>query len=150
MKNVLNKIKSKYCSICEVGSPSAFLGYKSSGTCLDYIYDTFKVPYSLAWEIYTNEKLLPEMEKYKDLNFEYQNGPVNLESSFLSEDDLDEIVDYDESSFIEKSSTRKLYTVRQNDKCLALFNPLIKSEFKYIIENWKKALVLLFNYVKEN
>jgi hypothetical protein len=64
MFNVLNEIQKKYCPICHVGSASKMIGYKSSGTCLDYIYDNFKVPYSLAWEIYSNENYFHEMEEY--------------------------------------------------------------------------------------
>lgn len=63
MKEILNRIKHNYCKNCDLGAPAVFLGYKSSGTCLDYIYDKFKVPYSFAWEIYTNER---EFSEYKD------------------------------------------------------------------------------------
>jgi len=64
MKEILGIIKKKYCSNCDMGAPSKLIGYKSSGTCLDYIYDNLKVPYSLAWEIYTNERLFPELNNY--------------------------------------------------------------------------------------
>jgi hypothetical protein len=55
MQEVLKEIQERFCPVCKVGAPSKLIGYKSSGTCLDYIYDNFKVPYSLAWEIYSNE-----------------------------------------------------------------------------------------------
>ena len=39
-----------------MGYPQQILGYKASGTCLDYIYEKYKIPYSFAWEIYGGEK----------------------------------------------------------------------------------------------
>lgn len=63
MKEILNKLQQKYCKNCDMGSPSALIGYQSSGTCLDYIYDNFKVPYSLAWEIYSNERVFVELKE---------------------------------------------------------------------------------------
>ena len=64
IKEILGTIKNKYCKTCDLGSPAKLLGYKSSGTCLDYIYDKFKVPYTLAWEIYTNEREFTELKEY--------------------------------------------------------------------------------------
>lgn len=64
MKEILGIIKNKYCSTCDLGAPSKLIGYKSSGTCLDYIYDKLKVPYSLAWEIFTNEREFVELKRY--------------------------------------------------------------------------------------
>lgn len=64
MKEVLGILKNKFCKNCDMGSPSALIGYQSSGTCLDYIYDNFKVPYSLAWEIYSNEREFIELEEH--------------------------------------------------------------------------------------
>ncbi len=64
MKEILGIIKKNYCKNCDLGAPSKLIGYKSSGTCLDYIYDNMKVPYSFAWEIYTNERVFTELENH--------------------------------------------------------------------------------------
>jgi hypothetical protein len=66
MKEILGLLKSKYCKNCDMGAPSVLIGYQSSGTCLDYIYDNYKVPYSLAWEIYTNERDFIELKEHID------------------------------------------------------------------------------------
>ena len=68
MKDILGIIKKKYCSNCDLGSPAKLIGYQSSGTCLDYIYDKFKIPFSLAWEIYTNERDFVELNNYLGKN----------------------------------------------------------------------------------
>ena len=65
MYSLLKEIKHNYCHSCEVGSASIQIGYQSSGTCLDYVYDKLNVPYSFAWEIYTGEVQSPEIEKLK-------------------------------------------------------------------------------------
>ena len=57
MKNILLEIQKEFCPVCAVGYPQQILGYKASGTCLDYIYEKEKIPYSFAWEIYGNEKI---------------------------------------------------------------------------------------------
>ncbi len=66
MDGILQNVKNNHCSICFVGTPFKLLNYDSSGTCVDYIYDNLKVPFSFAWEVYTNEKLFPEMKKYEE------------------------------------------------------------------------------------
>ena len=47
-------MNSKYCN-CPAGAAGKEVGYLCPGTCLDYAYDTLKVPYSFAWEIYKKE-----------------------------------------------------------------------------------------------
>ena len=65
---MLNEVKTEYCSICKVGDPPQLLGYKASGSCMDYVYDKYKVPYSVALEVYTNEKIFPEMNNFINKN----------------------------------------------------------------------------------
>jgi hypothetical protein len=109
MKNISNIIKNKFCSACKVGPPSKEIGYKSSGTCLDYIYTNYTVPYSLAWEIYSNETDFPELNYAKSI-FNQKNNDGNF---------LD--VEYFET---------------QEDKCLKLFNPVDENSYSFIINNW--------------
>lgn len=86
MMDILNKIKTKYCEVCHVGAPSKLIGYKSSGTCLDYAYDILKVPYAFAWEIYTDEKELPELQKFRRAKDpqQYIRNALTKTRSFLS------------------------------------------------------------------
>jgi len=68
LKSIMGDLKQKFCNYCSVGTPSEFLGYVSPGNCLDYVYDKLKVPYAMAWEIYTNEiNYIPYMNKEKSL-----------------------------------------------------------------------------------
>lgn len=85
MKEILGIIKKKYCSTCDLGAPSKLIGYKSSGTCLDYIYDKLKVPYSLAWEIFTNEREFVELKDYlrKKENINNNNSNSKCKQNFI-------------------------------------------------------------------
>ena len=65
MKTALNDIKDKFCKMCQVGAPSLNIGYRSSGTVLDYAYEKLKVPYTFVWEVYTDETKDPIMEEFK-------------------------------------------------------------------------------------
>lgn len=158
MLTVLNEIKNKYCSVCDVGSPAKLIGYKSSGTCLDYIYDNYKVPYSFAWEIYTNEKVLPELEKeiYGEREVIPVNGPINFQdaiiepSSFLKTEEKELFVA--KSSWMNSfyTSNTRVYTDSEKDLCVKLFNPLSKPAYKFIINNWKNAIIHLLKFIKRN
>lgn len=64
MLRILTQLKKELCSACSVGDPPKILGYKASGSCMDYIYEKLKVPFSMAWEIYTNEKVFQELSNY--------------------------------------------------------------------------------------
>lgn len=93
MIKVLNEVQRKYCPICHVGSASKMIGYKSSGTCLDYIYDNFKVPYSLAWEIYSNENYFHGMEEYvKNYNKNLNNKATSITTNLVQNIDQNQMV----------------------------------------------------------
>ena len=92
---MLNEIKDKFCQSCEVGSASLKIGYQSSGTCLDYIYDKLNVPFSFAWEIYTDEKSFPEIDKLK------KRGSNLMKNERLSPQELEVINKIKPSNFLQ-------------------------------------------------
>jgi hypothetical protein len=164
MKTVLNQIKNNFCPVCDVGAPSKLIGYTSRGTCLDYIYDKLRVPYSLAWEIYSNEKDFPEMNAYSKANINGNSScssnsaekNVNrLRNSFLSmnEEAAYELVStftVNDLRFRTNKAQVRTYSDDENEYCIKLFNPMTKSNYEYINITWTKALIHLLNYVKDN
>jgi len=178
MKAVLNQIKVKYCSICHVGTPSKLVGYKSSGTCLDYVYDKLKIPYSLAWEIYSGEEYWPELDTFlkvktnssgvKNLRNENDinlnsisnlNLSPYLKSSFLKIQDADKLVDRSLNEWtnsnlniniLNKLLSTRSYSGEENETCAVVFNPISKIKYDYVIRNWINAFVHLTNYIKNN
>jgi hypothetical protein len=175
MDEVLKEIQTKFCKVCKVGAPSKLIGYKSSGTCLDYIYDNFKVPYSLAWEIYSNEVPFVDFEGRTEekihnnpfkidknslldkikmggrlftsnkFNFSNKLSSISSSSSFLEVQQVTKV-----SNFSKSFLRPKIYSSDENEMCVKLFNPLTKSSYNFVIDNWTKALIHLLNYVKIN
>jgi hypothetical protein len=188
MFEAMNIIKKKYCPVCQLGPPSKLIGYKSSGTCLDYIYDNYKVPYALAWEIYTDEIKHPSLveieNKVKSPSFllsseieknnnEMRNGPVTvsyllkngdkleallkkeeqtiINNSFFSVEEKIKLVSQSQFQNLRKASSKnmeKSYSEMERNVCVNLFNPLSKEAYKFIVTNWRKAMIELLNYIK--
>ena len=156
MKNILNQVKNKFCSVCDVGAPSKLLHYTSRGTCLDYIYDNFKIPYSFAWEIYSDEKVFPEMNNYEAMETKKATSSSgSSSSSFLGvgEEYAYELVGSYTVNNLRFKTTRaqtRTYSENENDYCIKLFNPLTKSNYEFIMINWMKAMLHLMEFVKDN
>jgi hypothetical protein len=131
MKSALNEIKNKFCSFCKLGSPSLLIGYKSSGTCLDYAFKKLNVPYAFAWEIFSNEEPFPEMQKALGSFSFLQARKSNLEFKMKFVNNLD-------------SNVRRSYSQSENEICFNLFNPKNKRQYDFINTNWSKAMNTLF------
>jgi hypothetical protein len=132
MHKALELIKSKYCSICQLGTPSKLIGYKSTGTCLDYIYDTYKVPYSLAMEIYSNEVNFPDLDFIRT-TFKNLRGAAT------------DAVKNEVSKFYDMEYMKK-YNSNMNEQCLRLFNPVDKVSYDFIINNWTMVYIVNFRH----
>ena len=79
MNDILNEVKTKFCTNCQVGLPSRILKYNSNGTCLDYIYDKIGVSYAFGWEIYSgNDALNGWQESTSFAELAVQSKIVNL------------------------------------------------------------------------
>ena len=119
MKAVLQSVKEKFCSVCLLGAPSTLIGYKSSGTCVDYAYKVLNIPYSFAWEIYTNEMELPEMKQIATHRF----SQTRKKSSLLKNNMLRSRED-------------------DNQECFNLFNPTNKIGVDWVTSNWTKVIFI--------
>jgi hypothetical protein len=137
MKEVLEELKKKFCPICQVGAPSVNIGYQSSGTCLDYAYEKLNVPYAFVWEIFTNEKKLPELEEYRKTHSKTnKTKPLSKKkSSFLETSYTDQMNMEEKMKFLNK----RTFTRKENDYCLHLFNPLDELGVKFIKNQWTKV-----------
>lgn len=149
MTEVLNFVMDSYCNnTCHSGPPSKLIGYKSSGTCLDYIYKNLSVPYSFAWEIYSDEKAFPALDEYKVNSMQSYTTIVKSEvsvenlqirNSFFSLEDKVVLTGANDSSNINMRSFLKKYSDQEKDICLSLFNPIDKLSYEFIIDNWTKV-----------
>merc|ERR1719217_1801168 len=53
MMQILKTLDKDHCE-CPFGAAGKEVGYSCPGTCLDWVYDKLKTPYSFAFEIYTD------------------------------------------------------------------------------------------------
>lgn len=153
MKAALNNIKNKYCSVCHVGAPSMLIGYQSSGTCVDYIYENYKVPYTLAWEIYTNEMRWEDLEKGAKEKVEDSlikpAGAVNAKMScFKFKEKLLRLTRKKNSKI--KNKNKKSVGIDEKESCYGLFNPPDVNRFNWLIKNWTGALIEFLFYIDKN
>lgn len=146
MRKILSDIKDKFCPVCQVGAPSLKIGYQSSGTCLDYVYDKLNVTYAFAWEIYSNEVIHPEIVKLQQTKLLKQNS-LFLEtankikpSNFLELKDSEILQISNKNRFL----ATRTYSNYEDQICLALFNPNEKKSFKFIVDNWTKVMLIYF------
>ena len=128
MVTILKSIQANYCKQCVVGSPSETLNYFSYGNCLDYAYDVLKIPYSIAWEIYSGETVNEELNMVKQRRRKLRVGKQSVVSSF-----------------VEKNYSQKL-----KERCVDLFNPLDRISYEFIIDRFKKGIVDMVKYANKN
>ena len=50
----MEKLHIKHCPECERGQIREVVGYESSGSTIDYVYETFKTPLVFVFEIYSD------------------------------------------------------------------------------------------------
>jgi hypothetical protein len=132
MINALKIIKDKYCTNCLLGSAAKLIGYFSSGTSMDYIYDIVKVPKAFVWEIYTNENALKKKNFFK------------FKSTLTLKEKLERRSRYD-SKF-----RQGILTDAENIECFAEFNPNDGNTFKNVRDNWTNALFSFLEFIKNN
>jgi len=149
IKKLLENIKIKYCPLCDVGAASIKIGYQSSGTCLDYVYDKLNVTYSFAWEVYTNEVELPELKKLRTRSLDFNlrnrkflNAVKSIRpSNFLEVSDKEKMITYKNKN---RFFIGRTYSPYETKTCLTLFNPIDKLSYSYIRNNWTNAIKDLF------
>jgi len=113
------------------------------------MYDKLKVPFSFAWEVYTDEKSFPELEAYKAAR--KKNKMKKVVKNFLAVDEEitrlnKNLNNLNTSTTLEGMITKKL-NVKENNLFLKLFNPLDKDAYDFLIDNWSKAYTSLLNQV---
>lgn len=130
LSKLLTDIKSLFCSSCDLGMPFKLIGYNSSGTSMDYMYEKLKIPISMTWELYTNERVFQELEEYKRMKKEFRFvSTENLRRRPPSYESLDEIPD-------------------NLSECFSLFNPKTPSDLEFTIRNWISAFQYFLNNIQ--
>jgi hypothetical protein len=137
MMEILKKVDEAHCE-CPYGAAGKEVGYSCPGTCLDWVFDKLKTPYSFAYEIYVGGGR-------EDLKARWQNK-INSETgsylqahSHLANDHFKDLFDDFPSSFIQLNTTNSKEERKSDMECFGLFNPPTKDEFEETVENWAMA-----------
>jgi hypothetical protein len=94
---ILNILNEKYCN-CKAGPAANELWYVCPGNCLDYAYEKEVVPYSFAFEIFTNQK---KNKHFNDL-INAENPAIFNYKKFINDFNTNQL----SSLFIQKSSSK--------------------------------------------
>lgn len=132
LKSVVKNIQNKFCSSCLAGSASKLIRYKSSGTSLDYAYSVLKIPYSFAWEIFTDETSFPEMQRalgeQTEIFLQKSNGNSSNFSRYLK---------------YMSTSEQHVHSDDENEDCYNLFNPKTKKHYNFVVSHWTKVSFII-------
>lgn len=123
------------CPACGLGSVSSTLHYRCPGTCLDYVYDTLRTPYAMAFEIYDG---VHNQKTFKVDGF----APLNMKKMYTPNEKRKEKFPLHDLSILD-------------EQCLRQFNPTHPTTYKSTIQRWnsiyRKMLSLtVIDYEKEN
>lgn len=137
MMEVLRDLDSGYCE-CPYGAAGKEVGYSCPGTCLDWVYDKLKTPYSFAFEIYTspeNDKSLrTRWDKVKNGGFALMQRGETLAHSHFAE----LFTGQHASDFVLTGSSGN--KAREDpSSCFRLFNPDTKERYDSTVKNWASA-----------
>jgi len=145
MLDVLKPINEQYCQ-CPYGPVGIAVGYESAGTCLDYVYEKEKVPFSFIWEIFTDDAA--------ELHGAWRQSSSWLEDAQTKQRWAGTPVSLDRVSLgtvllQNSTSHRRNVTLSHRDQsitmtpeqCLRTFNPVTESEYEHTVRSWSRALL---------
>lgn len=162
---ILNILNDKYCN-CKAGPAANELWYVCPGNCLDYAYEKVTIPYSFAFEIFTNqeknkyfndiinsenptifnyEKFIKDFESNQIASLFIQKSSSKLRSNFLQIDSLAEEKiknhshSHENSEFSCFAQTSTKYP-RTKEFCMNQFNPLTQRHKDNTVINWTNVI----------
>jgi hypothetical protein len=169
---VLNILNEKYCN-CKAGPAANELWYVCPGNCLDYAFEKEAVPYSFAFEIFTNQKKNkffndiinsdnPTIFNYKEFISKFTSNDISslflqkssskLRSNFLQIDSLVEEKiknhshSHENAEFSCFAQTSTGYP-RTKEFCLHQFNPLTQHHLDNTVINWTNVIFELSSLI---
>lgn len=154
MMRILKKLDSKHCK-CPFGAAGKEVGYACPGTCLDWVYDQLKAPYSFAFEIYTSPMMDNELRSRWDEKV-HSGGASLLEAGHhlghphfldLFQDHASDFVQVSEQQGEEEDGTRSENSAALD--CFAMFNPDTKERYEATVQNWAVAYLEMSNLVSQ-
>ncbi|CAJ1449333.1 unnamed protein product [Effrenium voratum] len=138
MMEVLKSVDKDHCQ-CPYGAAGREVGYSCPGTCLDWVFDKLKTPYSFAFEIYYGGN----QQALRDRWQEKMHAPdaAFLQAENLAHNHFKDLFKKYPSSFIQVDSQRNADANEELSgfACFAAFNPDTEDKYRETLENWSQA-----------
>lgn len=141
MMEILKKVDSDHCE-CPFGAAGREVGYPCPGTCLDWVYDHLKTPYSFAFEIFTTHAADESLKARWQEKMESGPGLFYQAHSHLAHAHFQDLFADHPSCFVQLSQEHQkkhLGFGMTNDECFHQFNPDNEEELNSVIDNWASA-----------
>lgn len=170
MLAVLQQVNGMYCN-CPMGAAGKQVGYVSSGTCLDYVYDRLGTQYAFAVEIYSSEMndiqqceqrcsvshsghtrshTLSARRQWRDL--ERQEGAA---AAVRGDSDSFRFAAKPGAESSLRGGASLLETGGEEgasmspQECLSFFNPVTQERYSEVTQQWSKTLMAMARKVME-
>jgi len=142
MMTILKNLDIRYCE-CPFGAAGREVGYSCPGTCLDWVYDEVKTPYSFAFEIYTGPEYDFDLKDRFNEKMQAEAGAFIQKHSTLAHRHFSDIFTEHPSCFVQKKVNEKHFAKLAfeddpND-CFGRFNPNTEQRYKDTVTNWVSA-----------
>eukprot|EP00386_Alphamonas_edax_P006649 GDKI01021468.1.p1 GENE.GDKI01021468.1~~GDKI01021468.1.p1 ORF type:complete len:484 (+),score=143.58 GDKI01021468.1:126-1454(+) len=153
MHAILSEVDKSYCN-CPFGAAGKEVGYECPGTCVDWVYDKLGVPFSFAWEIYTDNSRKEELyQEWKELSQANSFLAVKSEAH-LASSKYHKLFSQFPSSFVQLSAaTQQKHDSSDSDmssqECMFQFNPTTQQAFDDTLFNWSQAYLKTADLVTE-
>lgn len=142
MMSILKSLDTRYCE-CPFGAAGREVGYACPGTCLDWIYDELKTPYSFAFEIYIGPEYDFGLKERFEEKMRAQAGAFYQQSAILAHRQFSDIFTDHPSCFVQKKANERhfqhLAFEEDPSDCFGRFNPNTEQRYKDTVTNWVSA-----------
>jgi len=152
MMNILRKLDTDHCE-CPFGAAGKEVGYPCPGTCLDWVYDQLKTPYSFAFEIFIGDQYDEGLAERFHEKMQEQNNTAMLLQTHLAHNRFHSIFEKNPSDFVQlRSNVHHEHNIMGMDAedCFNRFNPDNEDQFHEVVHNWVDAYLDLSNMVATN
>jgi hypothetical protein len=153
MMHILKTLDSQYCE-CPFGAAGKEVGYSCPGTCLDWVYDKLKTPYSFAFEIYIGPEYDAGLKERFEEKIKNGFGAFYQMDSHLAHKHFHQIFEANPSNFIQLRENahheRKIAFQMDAMDCFARFNPDTQERYTKTVDNWVNVYLDLAQMVANN
>lgn len=149
MLQVLKALDQTYCK-CPFGAAGKEVGYSSSGTSLDWVYDKLQSPYAFAMEIYASPANLHSLTDRWNTKVESGGEVLLAKGQHLGHPHFMDLFRAHVSDFVQTKNHQETLQQEQADSCFKMFNPDTKELYERTVANWAAAFMEMSQRVAGN